>query len=344
MPHRTFAVFCYSLTSMDQSTEQTIEPTAEHSESQKEKSRAGLYAAIITGACVVGASIIVASMIASGGKGPSGKAAATATANSLEEKVSPTKGVELPVTWGDLGRKMTGAGVIDQAKFAALYAERGGMASDIKAMLQNSGNGRILITRENSGSVLNLLWALGLGNKNDILAKGEMSDPRYGGPGVFASTGGWTLAEGDPMRHYNMHELMKLDPEAQAKVERVTKNIYRPCCGNSTHFPDCNHGMAMLGLMELMASQGASEADMYRAALTVNSYWFPEQYATIAAWFASQKVAWNNVDPQKALGADYSSGAGFQQVSEAVSRLFQPEESQESQDPHGHPSSGGCSV
>ena len=38
-------------------------------------------------------------------------------------------------------------------------------------------------------------------------------------------------------------------------VEEIAGNIYRPCCGNSTAFPDCNHGMAMLGLIELMVSQ-----------------------------------------------------------------------------------------
>ena len=29
-------------------------------------------------------------------------------------------------------------------------------------------------------------------------------------------------------------------------------------------FSDCNHGMAMLGLMEFMASQGASEVEMMK--------------------------------------------------------------------------------
>jgi hypothetical protein len=235
---------------------------------------------------------------------------------------------------------MMEGGVIDQAKFEAVYASRGGMSPDIKAMLTGSDNGKIRMTRENSGGILNLLWALGLGNKNDILEKGEMMDPRYaGGAGQFASTGGWTLAKNNPMDHYSMHPFLTLDAAAQDKVDRVTKNIYRPCCGNSTHFPDCNHGMAMLGLMELMASQGASEADMYRTALQVNAYWFPEQYLTIAKVLASQGVAWDKVNPQEILSADYSSGAGYQRVAQAASQLANPE------DNSARPSSGGgCSV
>lgn len=42
------------------------------------------------------------------------------------------------------------------------------------------------------------------------------------------------------------------------KVEEVAAAVYRPCCNNHTPFPGCNHGMAMLGLLELMAPQRAS--------------------------------------------------------------------------------------
>jgi len=34
--------------------------------------------------------------------------------------------------------------------------------------------------------------------------------------------------------------------------------------------------MAMLGLLEIMASQGAKEDKMYKISQVVNSYWFPE--------------------------------------------------------------------
>ena len=35
--------------------------------------------------------------------------------------------------------------------------------------------------------------------------------------------------------------------------------------------------MAMLGILELMASQGASADEMFAAAKYINAYWFPQQ-------------------------------------------------------------------
>jgi hypothetical protein len=120
-----------------------------------------------------------------------------------------------------------------------------------------------------------------------------------------------------------MHALIVLTPEQQALVERVSQGIFRPCCGNSTYFPDCNHGMAMLGLLELMASNGVSEDEMYRVALQVNSYWFPDTYLTIATYFAKQGILWDKVSPKEALGNQYSSGSGYQRVRALVEPLQQ---------------------
>jgi hypothetical protein len=244
----------------------------------------------------------------------------------LEEKVLPSAGVILPVRWGDLGKQMIATGVIDGEKFEQLYSSRGGLTPEMKAMLKGENNGNIKITAENSGVILNLLWALGLGSKNEILDKGPMTDKNYGGAGNFASTGGWTLAKGDPstglgasaMDHYSQHQFFNLTPEQQTLVEKMSKGIYRPCCGNSTYFPDCNHGMAMLGLLELMASQGVSESDMWQTALAVNSYWFPDTYLTIATYMKNNGVDWKDVSPQEMLGADYSSGQGYAKIASQV--------------------------
>lgn len=124
-------------------------------------------------------------------------------------------------------------------------------------------------------SALNMFWALGLANKNEILEKGPMMDSKYGGAGNFASTGGWTLAKGSAMDHYSMHSLVTLSPDQQKMVEEVSKNIFRPCCRNPVYFPDCNHGMAMLGILELKASQGANESELYAISKQVNDVWFP---------------------------------------------------------------------
>ena len=283
---------------------------------------------ILLGAVIVGVSLIVSSLIYTKDD---------KSAPAVKREAATGSSAELPVTWGDMGKRMLASGVIDEKAFESLYATRGGMSPEMQAMLSGDKNGNIRITSENAGTILNLLWALGLGQKSDVLEKGEMADPRYGDPSGFASTGGWTLANGSPMSHYSMHEFVTLDADAKAKVERVTKNIYRPCCGNSTHFPDCNHGMAMLGLMELMASQGASDEEMYRTAVLVNSFWFPDQYATIARYFTSDGTVLKDVDPKKILSAAYSSGAGYQAVEKAVSQLQGPAEAQPRQ-------SGGCGV
>ena len=221
--------------------------------------------------------------------------------------------------WGNMGIKMTEAGVIDKVKFENLYSGRGGLSEVEKKLLTDINNENLVINSENSGVMLNMLWALGLGNKNPILENGPMMDPRYGNTGSspaggFASTGGWTLAQGSAMDHYSMHSFITLTREQQVLVERVAKNIYRPCCDNSTYFPDCNHGMAMLGLLELMASQGVSEQDMYKVALQVNTLWFPSQYEAIKTFFVSQNLDWNTADPKKILSAEFSSASGYQKV------------------------------
>ncbi len=189
---------------------------------------------------------------------------------------------------GSLKIKMVQAGVIDEKKF------------------------------ESASTTLNLLWALGLSNKNPILEKGPMMDSSYGGADKFASTGGWTISVGNAMNHYSMHNFIELTPEQQALVERVSKNIFRPCCGNSVYFPDCNHGMAMLGLLELMASQGADEAEMYDEALKANTSWFPDMYANIEAYLAQQGKSIGSsadgISAKEILSANYSSASGYQAI------------------------------
>ncbi len=185
------------------------------------------------------------------------------------------EGTELSATWGDLGKRMVENGTIDEAKFKAVYRQRG-WDEESERLLNGSDNGKLRIMAKNAGVLLNFLWALGLSSRNEILEKGEMSDPRYGGAERFASTAGWTIAKGPAMSHYSHHSYFNLTQEEQDRVDRVSRGIYRPCCSNSAHFPDCNHGMAMLGLLELMASQGANEAEMKQAAHIANSYWFPD--------------------------------------------------------------------
>ncbi|MDO8522593.1 MAG: hypothetical protein Q7S08_04940 [bacterium] len=256
--------------------------------------------------------------------------AVDAIRSAIEEAVLPAKGVTLPVTWGNLGARLVEAGAIDPVAFKKVYEGRpstgadanpiGQFPADYENLLSGRTNGALTITEDNAGYLLNLLWAFGLANKNPILEdKTEMMNPAYGDAGNFASTGGWTVAKGNAMEHYSKHMLVTLTPAQQELVDRVSQNIYRPCCGNSTHFPDCNHGLAMLGLLELMAAQGVSEKEMYKAALAVNSYWFPDTYLTIAEYMQNKGIDWKKVSPQEMLGADYSSVAGFRNIASQVS-------------------------
>jgi len=252
-------------------------------------------------------------------------------AATTEESGAVVMGHELPVRWGDLGVKLSSVGVIDAEALAALYAERDGFSLEEKALLFGTDNGVLVMTKENAPFVLNLLWAVGLGTRNEILDKGPMADPRYGTAGNFASTAGWTLAQGGAMAHYSMHPFVVLTPEQQELVERVAKTIYRPCCSNPVYFPDCNHGMAMLGLLEIAVSQGADEETLYRAALAANALWFPDTYRTIDEYLKRRGASLVAASPQEILGANYSSAAGYRQILTEI----------EPPTPSG---GGGCSV
>jgi len=255
---------------------------------------------------------------------PSPSAAAKIDTSALTAEVLPEEGVVLPIVWQDLGRKMVKDGVIDEQKFRALFD--GGLTNVEEQMLSGTINEPIIMNQANSRFILDALWAFGLANKNEILEKGEMTDKQYGGDASkFASTGGWSISRGAGFDHYSKHVYITLTAEQQALVDTVSRGIYRPCCGNSTHFPDCNHGMAMLGLLELMAANGVSEQQMYQTALQVNAFWFPQTYIDLATYFKEQGKDWNQVDPQEVLGSQYSSAQGYQQTRQNIKSLPKPQ-------------------
>ena len=297
-------------------------------ETQKETQKSFIPASIIIGAFMVSVALLMDSIW-----GPSQAGISKNISENLDEQGNIAFAqVALPVVWGDLGIKMLSVGVIDEDKLKALYRARGGFSEDLRKLLYENDNGNLVINAENAGEILNLLWALGLGTKNPILDSGEMVNPKYGGAGNFASTAGWTLAKGDAMEHFSRHPFIVLTADEQQLVERVSKGIFRPCCNNATHFPDCNHGMAMLGLLELMASQGVSEDEMYKAALAVNALWFPDTYATISKYLNLKGRSLATADPKELLGATFSSGSGYRQILNQVTA------------PAGGQSSGGGRV
>ena len=255
---------------------------------------------------------------------PSLPAAAKIDTSVLAAAVLPEKGVELPIIWQDLGKKMISDGVIDEQKFRALFDS--GLSNAEEKMLSGTMNEPIVMNQANSRFILDVLWAFGLANKNKILENGEMTDKKYGGDASkFASTGGWSISKGAGFDHYSKHAYVTLTNEQQALVDEVSKNVYRPCCGNSTHFPDCNHGMAMLGLLELMAAAGIGEEEMYQVALQVNAFWFPQTYIDLATYFKEQGKDWDQLDPKEVLGSQYSSAQGYQQTRQNIKSLPKPQ-------------------
>ncbi len=236
--------------------------------------------------------------------------------SALFEQVNPPDGYELPVQYGDFAPQLVAAGVIDYAGFVQLYQEIGSPMTDQHiAILTKGSDTPIVFNQGNQHFLLNLFWALGLANQNKILTDGPMMSNGKEQVVNFASTGGWTLASEPVGELYASQSIISLTDEQQKQLEDVASGVYRPCCDNPTHFPDCNHGMAMLGLLELMASQGASVAEMFDAAKYANAFWFPQQSLELAVLFKTAKnVEFTQVDASQVVGQQLFSGSGFQAV------------------------------
>jgi hypothetical protein len=235
---------------------------------------------------------------------------------NLFDEINPEKGYEINATYGTLGPDMIKMGVLDLDKFKAVFEKSSAPLTDEQfTILTRGSNKKIKIDRENSYFLLDFFWAVGLANKSKILTDGEMMKYGNGQAGNFASTGGWSLASGDPMNYYAKGNFIPLTAGQEDLVDRVASNIYRPCCNNSTAFPDCNHGMALLGVLELMASNGATENQMYEAAKYFNAYWFPGNYYDIALYFKNKEGKdFRQVPGQVILSKEFSSASGAQSV------------------------------
>lgn len=240
----------------------------------------------------------------------------TATSkDNLFDEVNPVAGYEIDAKYGNLGPKMVAFGVVDSKKFIEIYEKSNQpLTPEQKDILLKGSDKKIKITRDNSYFLLNFFWAVGLANRSKILDEGDMVKYKgKQGAGNFASTGGWTLAKGDTMSYYSKTSLIPMTKEQELLVESVASNIFRPCCNNSTAFPDCNHGMALLGVLQLMASSGANEEQMYQAGKYFNAYWFPGNYYDLALYFKNKEGrSFQDIDPKTLLGKDYSSASGWQ--------------------------------
>lgn len=233
----------------------------------------------------------------------------------LAAALFPEEGVTLNARWGDIPRRLVEEGVIDLNKLKAAAQRAGAPLTEEQLKLLSEGSDEpITVNAQNAYFLLNLLWALGLANNNTVLTQGPMAQRGWERAGGYASTGGWTLGVRPGPHYLASLDLLPLTPEQQAVVDEVAYNSYRPCCGNMTAFPDCNHGMAALALTELMAAQGASADEIFLALKRVSPFWFPKQYQYVATFFQRQGQDWEDVDPRLVMGKDYSSIRGFKQV------------------------------
>jgi len=182
-------------------------------------------------------------------------------------------------------------------------------------VLREGSDDPIHVDASNAYFLLDVLWALGLANKNTVLTEGPMAQQGWDKAGGYASTGGWTLGAKAGPEYLAALDLIDLTPAQQQVVEEVARNSYRPCCGNMAAFPDCNHGMAALALTELMASQGATADEIFASLKRISPFWFPTQYHHLAMYFEQNgRGEWNDIDARLVMGQRYSSSGGWKQV------------------------------
>ncbi|MBI2596091.1 hypothetical protein HYW46_05160 [Candidatus Daviesbacteria bacterium] len=266
----------------------------------------------------------------------------------LKQEVIPAGGYTASVKWKNLGQQLVEVGAIDESKYKEIFD------NDNMKYLNGNWNEAIQINEKNSRFLVNTFWALGLVNKSKVLEEGPMKGEGIQ-TGRMASTGGWTMGKMEPMELYSSRELIKLTDQQQELVKKIAQNIYRPCCGNSTYFPDCNHGMAALGYIEYAVYEGVPERLIYKDILALNSYWFPQTYMEIAQYFnrdlfktkpqtLAQKILkfgadpkkdikWSNLDPKVLLSEKFSSARGAKEIQQEIEDIggFQTK-------------GGGCSV
>jgi hypothetical protein len=258
--------------------------------------------------------------------------------HAMLAQINPPEGYTLPVKFGMVGPELLAAGAIHYEQFVGLYEKAGQPLTEAQVgILTEGSDAQVKITRETAYFLLNFFWALGLTNQNPILVEGPLMAGGKEKIGGFASTGGWTIGRKSPVELYASTPIIHLNQDQQKRLEEVASAVYRPCCNNPTHAPDCNHGMAMLGLLELMASQEASIDEMFAAAKYVNAFWFPQQTLEIATLFqANNQLEFAQVDARRVVGKEYASASGFQAVHRWLAANGLLEQAPES--------GGGCGV
>ena len=206
--------------------------------------------------------------------------------------------------------KLVEAGAIEREKFVAAHENRGPLPEWVLRALDGKSQ-ELVLSVETAPYNLNLLWPLGLANK---AAFNEDSPMKGDDLANYASTGGWSLGRGDNgAAYFNAVETLRLTSDRSDMVRRLAENVFRPCCGNSAFFQDCNHGSAMLGLIELAAADGRGPDEILELARAANGLWYPREYVEIALYFdAVEGQPWRDAPAERVLSEEFSSARGLQ--------------------------------
>jgi hypothetical protein len=229
----------------------------------------------------------------------------------LQRKLITSESETIPISFQSSVKKLAEEGVIDLKKWNKLYSKRGLEIPDrIEKAFSSYSREPIEFNTVSAPFLLNILWALGISNKTKFNEQSPLQGKRLPN---FASTGGWTLGkEKNGGAYFNQVANIPLNDKQEQLAFETAKNIYRPCCNNSTFFQDCNHGSAMLGLLELGASQGKREEELYAFALTANIYWFSETYVKMGLYFEEiEGKSLEEIPSQRLLSREFSSAYGF---------------------------------
>lgn len=228
----------------------------------------------------------------------------------LANRVIPRDGYETSVSFGESITRLVGAGAISPGKFQSLYNRRGGLPEWVGRLFTTPSSEPIKLSLETAPYLLNLLWPLGISNKTEFNKKSPLNGKHLS---QYASTGGWKLGNANNGAvYFNQVEAIPLGETQEKDVLEVARNVYRPCCDNSTFFQDCNHGSAVLGLLELAASQGAASEDLFKLALIASAFWYPTQYVETALYFEQiEGKVWEEIDPKIILDKHLSSASGW---------------------------------
>jgi len=255
--------------------------------------------------------------------------------------VMPEEGIATGMVLNDAIARLVAGGAVVPEKMAAVYERRGGLPDWVTSALKGQASGEIELNSASVPYLLNLLWPLGIANQTAFNVRNPI--PKDTLPRL-ASTGGWNLGlKKNGANYYNRIDAVPLTTEQDAMIERMASTIYRPCCNNPALLPDCNHGAAMLGFLQLAAAQGLPEDRIWKLAKALNGFWYPRQYVAMALLFGLRDdLDWDEISPQMALGKRFSSSSGWRaNIDAQLSTVIQPDDVPTKA---GRGDGGGCSI